>query len=216
MCVFKQEKYIQFCLQDWLVAKYAFKIPLYLFYSISPNSNQPGFPHAQHSTVFQQPVSRFPPSLTNSWVMPIKVPAANTQSSLPSFKPLQCPSCPETNFCQKEKKKYHIHEPRRRHSLACCPLSLLLTTHRSQGLPRKPTRKSGRNQPSFPGQLFFKNFTRNLKLSQCRGQLHVTLIKQVIKCSTHSTEGEQLPKQVCTVAQVYSSLLLHISQPSGK
>lgn len=104
MCVFKQEKYIQFCLQDWLVAKYAFKIPLYLFYSISPNSNQPGFPHAQHSTVFQQPVSRFPPSLTNSWVMPIKVPAANTQSSLPSFKPLQCPSCPETNFCQKEKK----------------------------------------------------------------------------------------------------------------
>lgn len=44
-----------------------------------------------------------PPNLINRWVIPIKQLPANTQSSLTSFKQLQCPSCPEASFCQRKK-----------------------------------------------------------------------------------------------------------------
>lgn len=52
-----------------------------------------------------------PPNLINKWVILILVKqlSANSQSKLTSFKQLQCPSCPEANFCQR-KKNHHTHE----------------------------------------------------------------------------------------------------------
>lgn len=57
----------------------------------------------QHSLLAIWVFFCLPPNLINRWVIPIKQLPAKTQSSLTSFKQLQCPSCPEASFCQRKK-----------------------------------------------------------------------------------------------------------------
>lgn len=53
------------------------------------------------STAFKQcGFPCLPPNLINRWVMPIKQLSAGRQSSLASFKQLQCPSCSRASLCQ--------------------------------------------------------------------------------------------------------------------
>lgn len=99
-------KQIQFCLQDWtkdIVGKDpnpAF--PSFHVYSVMQMENSACLLDARDSRAFEQcGFSCLPPNLINRWVMPIKQLSAGRQSSLASFKQLQCPSCSRASLCQR-------------------------------------------------------------------------------------------------------------------
>lgn len=101
-------KQIRFCLQDGtkdIVGKYPNPtFPSLWSLKCYAEENPACLLNDQDSTALKQcGFSCLPPNLINRWVMSIKRLSAGRQSSLASFKQLQCPSCSRASLCQRER-----------------------------------------------------------------------------------------------------------------